>query len=91
METKTQIRDEIAEKVVLGTIIAERGAIDKVRELLSEECFYDNFHAEIYKAIIQITSEGDRADIISVRSKLLANDVKVDMSEIGRASCRERV
>lgn len=81
MEIKTQIRDEIAEKVVLGTIIAERGAIDKVRELLSEGCFYDSFHAEIYKAIIQVTSEGDRADIISVRSKLLANDVKVDMSK----------
>lgn len=81
METNIQLRDEEAEKIVLGTIIAERDAIEQVRELLSEECFYNNFHAEIYKAIIQIVSSGDRADLISVRSKLLANGVKVDMLE----------
>lgn len=81
METNIQLRDEEAEKIVLGTIIAERDAIEKVRELLSEGCFYNYFHAEVYKAIIQITSSGDRADLISVRSKLLANGIKVDMLE----------
>lgn len=81
MEANVQLRDEDAEKVVLGTIIAERDAIEQVRELLCEECFYHPFHAEIYKAILQIVSSGERADLISVKGKLQANGVKFDMVE----------
>lgn len=79
MEVNIQLRDEDAEKLVLGTIIAERDAIEQVRELLSEDCFYNDFHARIYNAIIQIVSSGDRPDLIAVRAKLIANGVKVDM------------
>lgn len=81
MEINIQLRDEDAEKLVLGTIIAERDAIEQVRELLSEDCFYNNFHAEIYKAIIQIASSGDRPDLIAIKSKLAANGVKFDMMD----------
>lgn len=81
MEVNVQLRDEDAEKTVLGTIIAERDAIEQVRELLCEECFYKPFHAEIYKAILQIVSSGERADLISVKGRLQANEVKFDMVE----------
>ncbi|UVV76769.1 hypothetical protein NXW84_01160 [Bacteroides fragilis] len=39
METNIQLRDEDAERIVLGTIITERNALEEVRELLSEESF----------------------------------------------------
>lgn len=39
MEVNVQLRDEDAEKVVLGTIISERDAIEQVRELLCEDVF----------------------------------------------------
>lgn len=81
MEVNVQLRDEDAEKVVLGTIIAERDAIEQVRELLCEECFYHPFHAEMYRAILQIVSSGERADLISVKGRLQANGVKLDMVE----------
>lgn len=81
MEADLQLRDEDAEKIVLGTIIAERDAIEQVRELLCEECFYNPFHAEIYKAILQVVSLGNRADLIFVKGKLEENGVKFDIVE----------
>lgn len=81
MEVDIQLRDEEAEKIVLGTIIAERDAIEQVRDILSEECFYNHSHAEIYKAILQVVSSGNRADLIFVKSKLEENGVKFDIVE----------
>lgn len=81
MEVKVQLRDEDAEKAVLGTVIAERDAIEQVRDILTEECFYNPFHAEIYKAILQVVSSGNRADLIFVKSKLEENGVKFDIVE----------
>ena len=81
MEVKVQLRDEDAEKAVLGTVIAERDAIEQVRDILTEECFYNPFHAEIYKAVLQVVSSGNRADLIFVKSKLEENGVKFDIVE----------
>lgn len=81
MEVKVQLRDEDAEKAVLGTVIAERDAIEQVRDILTEECFYNPFHAEIYKAILQVVSSGNRADLIFVKSKMEENGVKFDIVE----------
>lgn len=81
MEVNVQLRDEDAEKLVLGTIITERNALEEVRELLSEESFYNPFHQQIYKAILQISSLGERPDIITVKNKLVANGVKFELVE----------
>lgn len=81
MEVNVQLRDEDAEKLVLGTIITERNALEEVRELLSEESFYNPFHKQVYKAILQISSLGERPDIITVKNKLVANGVKFELVE----------
>lgn len=81
MEVNVQLRDEDAEKIVLGTLITERNAYDEVRELLDENCFYGDFHKEVYKAIVQITSAGERPDMITVKNKLTANNVKFELVE----------
>ena len=81
MEVNVQLRDEEAEKIVLGTIIAERDAIEQVRDILTEECFYNHFHAEIYKAVLQVVSSGNRADLVFVKGKLEENGVKFDIVE----------
>lgn len=81
MEINVQLRDEDAEKLVLGTIITERNALEEVRELLSEESFYNPFHQDIYKAILQISSLGERPDIITVKNRLVANGVKFAIIE----------
>ena len=81
MEVNIQLRDEDAEKIVLGTIITERNALEEVRELLSEKSFYVPFHQQIYKAAIQISSSGERPDMITVKNNLVANGVKFDLVE----------
>ena len=81
MEVNVQLRDEDAEKLVLGTIITERNALEEVRELLSEESFYNPFHKQVYKAILQISSLGERPDIITVKNRLVANGVKFAIIE----------
>lgn len=81
MEVNVLLRDEEAEKIVLGTIIAERDAIEMVRDILTEECFYNPFHAEIYKAVLQVVSSGNRADLVFVKGKLEENGVKFDIVE----------
>lgn len=81
METNIQLRDEEAEKVVLGTIITERNALEEVRELLSADSFYYPFHKQIYKAALQVASLGERPDVITVKNKLVANGVKFDLVE----------
>ena len=78
MEVNVQLRDEDAEKLVLGTIMINRDAFEEVREMLSKECFYNSFHQEIYKAIIQVASSGDRPDMITVKNKLVANGIKFE-------------
>ena len=81
MEVNIQLRDEDAERIVLGTIILQRNAFEEVRELLSEESFYNPFHQEIYKAILQVVSSGNRPDMITVKGKLVANGVKFELVE----------
>lgn len=81
METNIQLRDEEAEKVVLGTIITERNALEEVRELLSADSFYYPFHKQIYKAALQVASSGERPDVITVKNKLVANGVKFELVE----------
>lgn len=78
MEVNVQLRDEDAEKLVLGTIMTNRDALEEAREMLSKECFYNSFHQEIYKAIIQVASSGDRPDMITVKNKLVANGIKFE-------------
>ena len=43
-----------AEKLVLGTIMTERNALNEVRDILSPECFYDKLNRAVYEAITAI-------------------------------------
>lgn len=89
MEANIQLRDEDAEKLVLGTILIERDALEQIRELLSEECFYVPFHRDIYTAIIQVSSTGDRPDMVTVKNKLVANKIDFNLIEyMNIASCQ---
>ena len=78
------LKDIECEKVVLGTIIQERDAIHQVRELLSPECFYEEFHKKIYQAIIAITDRGERADMIIIPSELKRMGVEFEIFEFAK-------
>ena len=82
-------RDEEAEKVVLGTIMADRKALDEVREILTPKSFYVDFHAAIYKAILEVDGRGERPDIISVKDQLKRDKVEFSIMDfMAVASCQ---
>ena len=82
-------RDEEAERIVLGTIMTDRKALDEVREILTTDSFYVNFHAAIYKAILEVDGRGDRPDIISVKDQLGRDKVEFDLMDfMSIASCQ---
>ncbi|KAA6337103.1 Replicative DNA helicase [termite gut metagenome] len=68
------IHDELSEKAVLGTLLSKEYALDEVREILNEECFYNDFHKKIYRAILQVDSHGDSPDIITVLAEAKKTD-----------------
>lgn len=82
-------RDEEAERIVLGTIMTDRKALDEVREILTTDSFYVNFHAAIYKAILEVDGRGERPDIISVKDQLGRDKVEFDLMDfMSIASCQ---
>lgn len=68
------LSDKKCEECVLGTILIERDAIHQVRELLSPECFFYDFHKHVYCAILAITDRGERADMVSIMPELSKRD-----------------
>lgn len=58
------------EKLVLGTIIGERGKLDEVREILTQDCFFVPEHQTIYNACCRISDKGDRPDMMTVYQEL---------------------
>lgn len=82
-------RNEEAEKVVLGTIMSDRKALDEVREILTPKSFYVDFHAAIYKAILEVDGRGERPDIISVKDQLKRDKVDFDLTDFLKiAACQ---
>lgn len=76
------IHDIDCEKVVLGTILSDKYAINEVRDVLSESCFYDLFHASVFKAIMSVIDRGDTADILSVNKEMMKLGMKYDAYEL---------
>ena len=59
-----------AEKLVLGTIMTERNALNEVRDILSPECFYDKLHRAVYEAITAIDARGESPDLVTVANEM---------------------
>ena len=62
-----------SERIVLGTLMNERGAYDKTSDFLTSECFYNNRHKQIYKTICKIKEKGEFPDMIRVSQELGTN------------------
>ena len=81
-ESEGVVYDANCERFVLGTILSKRDMLDKVREYISEDCFYVQKHKEIFKAIMNIVNRGDEADIVTVLPELKKNKSKITPLEL---------
>ena len=70
------------EKAVLGTLLLQRDAIHQVREILGVDCLDDQWHQNVYKAILAMSSRGERADKITVCSELKKTSVEFQPFDI---------
>jgi replicative DNA helicase len=72
-----------AEQMVLGAILIENDAMNKVVELLSPEDFYKDAHRRIYTVMIDMFEAGEAIDLVTLPDALRG---KVGLEAVGGAS-----
>nr|DAW78910.1 MAG TPA: Helicase, ATPase, REPLICATION [Caudoviricetes sp.] len=82
MEDRVLLNDKACEDVLVGSILADNNAFNNVRDILSDDCFFDNFNKAVYRAIIAVTEQGNVADIISVKAELESKRVQFDLMKL---------
>ncbi|MGQ0645765.1 MAG: replicative DNA helicase, partial [Elusimicrobiota bacterium] len=68
-----------AEMAVLGSMLAEKEAMLKATDLLSEEDFYTGIHQLIFKSIRELQDAGVAADAITVGERLQRQEKLADV------------
>jgi len=63
-----------AEQSVLGGILIENDAINKVLEILTPEDFYRDAHRKIFHALINLSARDEPADLITLTNELRKMD-----------------
>jgi len=69
-----------AEESVLGSLLMERDAVDRVLELLSGEDFYRPAHAKVFRACLDLNSRGQAIDLITLSDYLRGKNL---LDEVG--------
>ena len=72
-----------AEQSVLGGILIENYAVNKVIEVLNPDDFYRESHRKIYKALIDLSERDEPADLITLTNELKNNG---HLDSVGGAS-----
>jgi len=72
-----------AEQSVLGGILIENEAINRVTEILAPEDFYRDAHRKIFNALIDLSERNEPADLITMTNELRK---KGELDAVGGAS-----
>ena len=75
-----------AEKLVLGTIMTERNALNEVRDILSPDCFYEKLNRSVYEAITAIDARGESPDLVTVANEMRKQSDTVDFYTLSKIS-----
>ncbi|WP_338430732.1 replicative DNA helicase [Synechococcus elongatus] len=59
-----------AEEAILGSILLDPEAIGRIADVLSPEAFYNSTHRDIYRAAVQLHSQGQPTDLTSLTTCL---------------------
>ena len=66
-----------AEQSVLGGLMLDNEAADRIGDVISADDFYSDAHRVIYRAIVELIAEGKPADVVTV-SEALSSTQKLD-------------
>lgn len=75
-----------SELLVIGTLMNERNSYSEVKDLLTVDCFYNDFHKEIFLAIKSIAERGDRPDSMMVLNEMRKANANADAYELTKMS-----
>jgi len=70
------------EKVILGILMREQGAVNKVMDILTEDSFYSPIHTEIWKTIRELTAKDSAIDVLTVFHAIVKK--KKESAELNR-------
>ncbi|MGL4293675.1 MAG: replicative DNA helicase [Bacteroidales bacterium] len=70
---KLQPQARELEEAVLGALMLEKDAYSVISDILKPECFYENSHQLIYKAIVDLASKQEPIDMLTVTEQLRRN------------------
>ena len=59
-----------AEQAVIGSMLMDSNAISVAGETIKAEDFYNKNYAELFKAMMKLSSEGKACDLVTVKSQL---------------------
>lgn len=78
MEDLLPINDKDYEDTLVSTIMSDGNAYNEVRDILTEDCFYDYFNRMIFNAVKAISEKGNIPDTLTVKAELDAKGVVYD-------------
>ena len=70
---KLQPQARELEEAVLGALMLEKDAYSVISDILKPECFYENGHQLIYRAIVDLASKQEPIDMLTVTEQLRRN------------------
>ena len=80
--SKLQPQARDLEEAVLGALMLDKAAIEKVLGYLKKEAFYVDAHQKIYETVVQLAQETKPVDILTVTEQLRKNGA---LDEVGGA------
>lgn len=85
MDAPRELWSAEAEQAVLGGLLIDNNAIDRIADQVSERDFHLDAHRVVYGVIKDLIGRGEGADVLTVSEELkLRNlDVKADLSYLG--------
>jgi replicative DNA helicase len=72
-----------AEQAILGGVLLDNTAIDRVLELLAPEDFYREAHRKLFRAMVAMTNRGEPVDVLTLTEELRREEL---LQEIGGAA-----
>ena len=76
------LHDLECEKAVLGTLTSPVLSNGEIPENLTEDCFYDEFNRNIFRAIDSIISRGDHPEQIAIKGRLDKMGISFNVAEL---------
>lgn len=70
---KIQPQARELEEAVLGALMLEKDAYSIISDILKPECFYENSHQLIYRAVVDLASKQEPIDMLTVTEQLRRN------------------